>query len=54
MILINPQFDRIKKLGNFARYVPISLPIGIATLAGYLISKGKIAKISKLSKKIKI
>jgi len=45
MILINPQFDRIKKLGNFARYVPISLPIGIATLAGYLISKGKIVKI---------
>jgi len=45
MILINPQFDRVRKLGNFARYVPISLPIGIATLAGYLISKGKIAKV---------
>jgi len=45
MILINPQFDRIKKLGIFSRYVPISLPIGIGTLAGYLLSKNKKAKI---------
>ena len=45
MILINPLFDRVKKLGNFARYVPISLPIGIATLAGYLISKNKKVRI---------
>jgi anaerobic magnesium-protoporphyrin IX monomethyl ester cyclase len=45
MILINPQFDRIKKLGIFSRYVPISLPIGIGILAGYLIKNGKKAKI---------
>ncbi len=45
MILINPQFDRVSKLGDFSRYVPISVPIGLAILAGYLQSKGKTVKI---------
>lgn len=45
MILINPQFNRIKKLGIFARYVSISLPIGIGTLAGYLLANNKQVKI---------
>lgn len=45
MILINPQFDRVKKLGNFSRYVPVTLPTGIGVLAGYLLSQGKTIKI---------
>lgn len=45
MILINPQFNRDKKLGIFSKYVPISVPIAIGTLASYLMSKGKQAKI---------
>ena len=45
MILINPRFDRLTKLGIFSRYVPISLPIGVGTLAGYLLANGKKAKI---------
>ncbi|MFH0820048.1 MAG: radical SAM protein [bacterium] len=43
--MINPQFDRVKKLGNFSRYVPVSLPLGIGILVGYLISQRKVAKI---------
>lgn len=45
MILINPQFDRVKKLGIFSRYVPISLPIGIGILAGHLLFRNKKARI---------
>ena len=45
MILINPKFNRIEKLGIFSRYVPISLPISLGTLAGNLIAHGKQAKI---------
>jgi radical SAM superfamily enzyme YgiQ (UPF0313 family) len=45
MILINPGYDRVKKLGGFSRYVPISIPIGIGYLAGYLIKHNKKVKI---------
>lgn len=45
MILINPQFNRIRKLGIFSRYVPSSLPIGIGILASYLLAKDKKIKI---------
>lgn len=45
MILINPKSDRNKKLGNFARYVPISIPFSLGFLAGYLLDKGKQVKI---------
>ncbi len=45
MILINPQFNRLEKLGRFARFVPVSLPMPIGTLASYLIFKKKKAKI---------
>jgi len=45
MILINPQFNRIKKLGIFSQYVPLSLPISLGILAGHLLAKGKKAKI---------
>lgn len=36
MILINPSYKREKKLGGFARYVPLTVPIGIGYLAAYL------------------
>lgn len=42
MILINPLSQR---LGDFYRYLPVSPHIGIGTLAGYLLSKGKKVKI---------
>lgn len=42
MILINPL---TQKLGDFYRYLPLSPPIGIGTLAGYLLEKGKEVKI---------
>jgi len=45
MLLINPQFNRADKLGPFARYVPVTLPMSIGTLASYLILKKKKAKI---------
>lgn len=45
MILINPSYNREKKLGGFSRYVPVSVPIGIGYIAGYLISNNKKAKI---------
>jgi len=45
MILINPYYDRAKKLGIFARYVPLSVPMGIGALAGYLLQQGKQVKI---------
>lgn len=45
MILINPQFDRLKKLRGFSRYVPMSLPLGIGMLAGYLEHNDKTVKI---------
>ena len=45
MILISPSGDRPKKLGAFAKYVPLSVPYGIGALAGYLHSKGKKAEI---------
>ncbi|MBU2568149.1 MAG: B12-binding domain-containing radical SAM protein, partial [Elusimicrobia bacterium] len=38
MILINPQ---VQKLGKFARYVPMYVPIGLGSLAGYLISQNR-------------
>lgn len=40
MILINAQASRQEKLGLFSRYVPLSIPVGIGTLAAYLIQKG--------------
>lgn len=45
MILINPDYNRKQKLGGFSRYVPISVPIGIGYLAGYLIKHNKEVKI---------
>lgn len=42
MILINP---RSTKFGIFDRYVPLSVPIGIGHLAGYLQSRNKNAEI---------
>ena len=45
MILINPSYNRQQKLGGFSRYVPVSVPIGIGYIAGYLLSKNKKAKI---------
>jgi radical SAM superfamily enzyme YgiQ (UPF0313 family) len=45
MILISPCGDRPKKLGVFAKYVPLSVPYGIGALAGYLHFKGKKAEI---------
>lgn len=45
MILINPGYNRKQKLGAFSRYVPISVPIGIGYLAGYLIKHNKAVKI---------
>jgi radical SAM superfamily enzyme YgiQ (UPF0313 family) len=45
MILINPSYNRKQKLGGFSKYVPISVPIGIGYLAGYLIKHNKTVKI---------
>ncbi len=45
MILINSGYDREQKLGGFSRYVPLSVPIGIGYLAGYLIGHNKTVKI---------
>jgi len=45
MILINPEYNRKQKLGGFSRYVPLSIPIGIGYLAGYLIAHNKKVKI---------
>jgi len=42
MILINPMST---KFGIFEKYVPLSVPIGIGYLAGYLISNGRKVKI---------
>ena len=42
MILINP---RSTKFGIFDRYVPLSVPIGIGSLAGYLLSHNKKVEI---------
>ncbi len=39
MILINPYFDRTQKLGIFAHYVPLSVPMGIGALAGYFFQR---------------
>ncbi len=40
IILINAQQNRKEKLGVFSRFVPLTIPVGIATLASYLIAKG--------------
>ncbi|MFC1693070.1 B12-binding domain-containing radical SAM protein [Candidatus Latescibacterota bacterium] len=45
MILISPTGDRPKKLGAFAKYVPLSVPYGIGALTGYMHSIGKKAEI---------
>ncbi|MFC1558372.1 B12-binding domain-containing radical SAM protein [candidate division KSB1 bacterium] len=45
MILINPGYDRMRKLGAFSKYVPISVPLGIGYLAGYLVKNDKTVKI---------
>jgi anaerobic magnesium-protoporphyrin IX monomethyl ester cyclase len=45
MILVSPSGDRPKKLGVFAKYVPLSVPYGIGALAGYLNFKGKKAEV---------
>ncbi|MBM3253374.1 MAG: B12-binding domain-containing radical SAM protein [Candidatus Omnitrophica bacterium] len=42
MILINP---RSTKFGIFERYIPLSVPIGIGYLAGYLIHRNKEVEI---------
>ena len=42
MILINPKST---KFGIFERYVPLSVPIGVGCLAGYLLQHGKKAEI---------
>ena len=41
MILISPSGNRPKKLGAFAKYVPLSVPYGVGALAGYLNSTDK-------------
>ena len=41
MLLLNPSFSRKEKLGIFERYVPISVPIGLGFLIGYLYQQGK-------------
>ena len=41
MLLINPSYNRKQKLGGFSRYVPLSVPIGIGSIAGYLLKNGK-------------
>jgi len=43
MILINPASTG--RMGMISRYSIVSLPIGVGTLAGYLLSKGKQVKI---------
>ncbi len=45
MIFISPSYNRLKKLGGFSRYVPLSVPIGIGWLAGALMDAGKKVKI---------
>ncbi len=45
MILINAQEGRFSKLGVFARYVPLAVPIGTSVLAAYLLKKGHHVKI---------
>ncbi len=45
MVLINAQGRRSEKLGIFTRYVPLSIPIGVAYLAAYLIEKGHQVKV---------
>ena len=45
MILISPSGNRSKKLGVFAKYVPLSVPYGIGALAGYLHFQGKKAEV---------
>lgn len=42
MILINPKST---KLGIFERYVPLSVPIGVGCLAGYLLQHGRKVEI---------
>ena len=42
MILINPKST---KLGIFQRYVPLSVPIGVGFLAGYLLHQGRRVEI---------
>ncbi len=42
MILINPKST---KFGIFERYVPLSVPIGVGCLAGYLLQHGKKVEI---------
>lgn len=45
MLLINPDYNRKQKLGGFSRYVPVSVPIGIGYLAGYLTAQNKTVRI---------
>jgi anaerobic magnesium-protoporphyrin IX monomethyl ester cyclase len=45
VILINAQSNRTEKLGVFARYVPLGIPVGIASLAACLIEKGHFVKL---------
>ncbi len=45
MLLISPSYNRLKKLGGFSRYVPLSVPIGVGWLAGALMDAGKKVKI---------
>lgn len=45
MILINTQTKRTEKLGIFTRYVPLSVPMGVGSLAAYLIQKGHQVKL---------
>ena len=45
MILVNAQSNRTEKLGVFAKYVPLAIPIGLGMLSGYLLNKGIHVKI---------
>lgn len=45
MVLINAQGRRSEKLGMFARYVPLAIPIGVSYLAAYMIEKGHEVKV---------
>ena len=50
MILVSPSGDRSKKLGIFARYVPLSAPYGIGALVAWLVHRNK--KVEVLDEEI--
>lgn len=45
MLLINPKFEKGGKCTYFSKWVPVTFPVGIASLALYLLNRKKQAKI---------